>query len=137
MQPQTPSFSIEVFQQDWIPGFAAFHDDGKINETARAHVVINVGSLLAAVQCGDLDSKDLPYMIAESLMHEVIHTLEAWARVQFSEDRVEELLTKYREKYAQKTVWQYTPREPRLRWKTVVDGFRKYLAGVEKGDAGK
>jgi ketopantoate reductase len=109
---RTDKVSIEVFQQDWVPGFAAFHDDGQINETAKAHVIINIGSLLAAVQEGDLGAKDLPYMIAESLMHEVVHVLEAWAGVEFSEDRVEELLAKYREKYSQKTVWEYTGKEP-------------------------
>jgi hypothetical protein len=64
------------------------------------------------VQTGDLDKKDLPYFVAESLMHEVIHVLEAWAGVEFSEDRVEELLTKYREKYGQPTVWEYTGAAP-------------------------
>jgi len=99
--------SIHVFQHDWVPGFAAFHDDGCINETAKAHVILNLGSFMAAIQTEELDPKDLPYIVAESLMHEVIHVLEAWAGVEFSEDRVEALLTKYREKYDRATVWEY------------------------------
>lgn len=93
------SFSLEVYQHDWIPGFAAFHDDDSINETAKAHVVLNLGSLLSSVESEELPVKDLPYMIAETLMHEAIHALEAWAKVEFSEERVEHLLEKYREKY--------------------------------------
>ena len=112
-EADTPTISIEVYQHDWIPGFAAFHEpEGGLDDGAKAHVVLNLGSLMAAVQTGDLDKKDLPYIIAESLMHETIHALESWAKVEFSEDRVEELLTKYREKYERATVWEYTGAEP-------------------------
>lgn len=104
--------SIEIYQHDWIPGFASFHEDGSIQEGASAHVVLNLGSLLAAVQEGYLDKKELPYMIAESLMHETIHCLESWAHVEFSEDRIEALLTEYRKKYSRDTVWEYTGAEP-------------------------
>lgn len=110
--PAPSTFSVEIYQHDWIPGFAAFHNDHSINESAKAHVVLNLGSMLAAVKEGDLKSQDLPYLIAESLMHEVIHTLEAWANVEFSEDRVEGLLEKYREKYERDTIWEYTGKEP-------------------------
>lgn len=108
-----PQIRLEVYQHDWIPGFAAFHADGERDPNAACHVVLNLGSLLAAVQEGDLNSKDLPYLVAESLMHEAIHALEEWAKVEFSEDRVEALLTKYREKYSRETVWEYTGEEPR------------------------
>ncbi|MCU7877151.1 MAG: hypothetical protein KZQ84_10175, partial [Candidatus Thiodiazotropha sp. (ex Lucinoma borealis)] len=94
-----PGLTIEVHQQDWIPGFAAFFDDGSIQEGAPAHVVINIGANLLTVETIDLDVRDLPYMIAESLMHEIIHALESWAGAEFSEDRVEKLLEVYREKY--------------------------------------
>lgn len=112
VQPSPDRISIEVFQSDWRPGFAAFLDDGSLAEGAPAHVILNIGSLLSAVESKDLDSCDLPYLIAETLMHEVIHCLEAWAKVEFSEDRVEELLTKYREKYARATIWEYTGAPP-------------------------
>jgi len=71
--------TIEVYQQDWIPGFAAFSDDGSIQEGAKAHVAINVGSTLLMVEKGDIPKSEIPYMIAENIMHEVIHALEAWA----------------------------------------------------------
>jgi hypothetical protein len=100
---------LEVFQHDWIPGFASFHEDGSIQEGAVAHVALNLGTLLSCVDCGDLPKSDLPYMIAECLMHEAIHALESWARVEFSEDRVEALLESYRKKYRpiDETHWQY------------------------------
>ena len=87
---------VEVYQQDWIPGFAAYCHDGTMEEGAAAHVVLNVGVHMAAAEVGDVDPADLPYVVAENLMHEVIHVLEAWAGVEFSEERVEALLEKYR-----------------------------------------
>jgi hypothetical protein len=90
---------IEVYQEDWIPGFAAFHDDGNLRDTAKAHVVLNLAANLLAVEDGDIPKSDLPYIIAENIMHEVIHVLEAWCDQEFSEERVEALLTKYRDKY--------------------------------------
>lgn len=89
---------IEVFQQDWVPGFAAF-GEGSVEHEGHAHVVLNLGALLSAVANEDLDVKDLPYVIAESIMHEVIHALEEWACVEFSEDRVYALIQGYQEKY--------------------------------------
>lgn len=95
---KTDRISIRVYQQDFMPGFAAYVDDGEIDE-GKAHVLLNVGDFLATVKAGDVQPSELPYFIAESLMHEVIHVLEAWAGVEFSEDRVEALIEKYREKY--------------------------------------
>lgn len=104
--PKQDRVSIEIYQQDWIPGWAAFHDDGSIQEGSKAHVVLNLGSLLCAVESGDLAKSDLPYMVAESLMHEVIHVLEAWANVEFGEEKVERLLEKYRDHVGKDTIWQ-------------------------------
>ena len=87
---------IEIYQQDWIPGFAAFRNDSSIAE-GKAHVILNVGAFLAVVANKDVAPGDLPYCIAESLMHEVVHVFEAWAQVEFSEDRVEALIQKYRD----------------------------------------
>jgi hypothetical protein len=90
--------SVEVYQQDWCPGFAAFLDDGSVSQ-GKAHVCLNVGALMAAVEAQDVAKEDVPYLVAESLMHEFIHALEAWAGVEFSEDKVEALLEKYRVQY--------------------------------------
>ena len=87
--------TIEVRQDDWIPAFGAFAA-GSIEATGTAHVVLNVGAILAVVEEGDMEPADVPYMVAETIMHEVIHALEEWAGVEFSEDRVEELLDRYR-----------------------------------------
>ena len=91
---------IEVYQQDWMPGFAAFRDDGSVME-GTAHVGLNIGALMAAVVVKDVAKEEIPYLIAESIMHEVIHSLEAWAQVEFDEDKVDELLEKYKSHYRQ------------------------------------
>lgn len=90
---------IELYQYDWIPGFAAFMDDGRLQKDARAHVVLNLGAFMGALDSGEMKKEDLPYLIAESVMHEVIHVLESWAQKEFNEEKVEELLQKYRDKY--------------------------------------
>ena len=93
------NITIKIFQEDFIPGFAGLRTYEDQENCAHAHVVLNVGSLLAMVEQQDCEAKDLPYVIAESLMHEVVHVLESWAGVEFNEERVEELTEKYREKY--------------------------------------
>lgn len=87
---------VEFHQHDWMEGFAAFLDDGEqFNPDSKAFCVLNLGSLLATVKAGDIPAADLPYVIAESMMHEIIHVLEKWAGQEFSEERVEQLLEKY------------------------------------------
>lgn len=88
--------TIEFRQHDWIPGFAAFAPDAT-TPNGDAFCVLNLGSLLCAVATGDLPREELPYLIAESMMHEVMHAIEQWAGVEFSEERVEALLAKYTE----------------------------------------
>ena len=87
---------LELYQQDWMPGFAAFLDDGSIQENAHPKIGINIQAFMAAVAYKDLDKNDLPYVVAESIMHEFVHVLESWAGVAFNEEKVEELLKKYR-----------------------------------------
>jgi hypothetical protein len=89
---------IEIRQQDWIPGFAAFME-GSLKATGKAHVILNVGSLMALVKKKTIKSKEIPYFVAECLMHEVVHVLEEWAEVSFSEKKIHELIEKYQEKY--------------------------------------
>lgn len=111
--------TIEVYQHDFMPGFAAFMDDGSIQSDAKAHVSINVGSLLAACDMGDICKDELPYLIAESLMHEFVHVCESWAGVEFSEEKVEALIDKYREKYGKKSSKDYLD-DPET-WKGIGD----------------
>jgi len=89
------SLTIEFRQHDWIPGFAAFHANATTPQ-GQAFCVINLGSILATVEAGHVPAADVPYFIAESMMHEIMHALEQWAGVEFSEERVEALLEKYR-----------------------------------------
>ena len=88
--------TIDIGQWDWIPGFAAFLDDGTLREEKRGRMVLNIGAMLAAVATNDIAKEDLPYVVAESVMHEVAHILEAWCGVEFNDDRVETLIEKYR-----------------------------------------
>lgn len=90
-----PDHIIPFYQHDWIPGFAAFASPE--SSDAKPFIVLNLGACLGAVECGDIEKGELPYMIAESLMHEIVHALEHWAGVEFSEERVEGLLKRYRE----------------------------------------
>lgn len=88
---------IEFHQHDWIPGFAAFAPDATTpSPDARAFCVLNLGAILAAVETGDLPRADVPYIVAESMMHELMHALEQWAGCEFSEERIEALLDRYR-----------------------------------------
>lgn len=99
---------IEFRQVDWESGFAGYLDNGQ--PKGRAFCFLNIGTLLCAVDKGDLPAADLPYMIAESMMHEIIHALEAWAGVELSEEKVEALLVKYREAAGREgTFWEYAP----------------------------
>jgi len=84
---------LEVHQQDWIPGFAGY----AMADGMEPHIVLNIGDFMGCVEDRDIDPSELPYVVAESIMHEVIHKLEAWARVEFSEERVEALIERYRE----------------------------------------
>ena len=101
INPETnkPDVSITIYQADWIPGFAAYLHNYSLERPGKAHVVLNLGSLLSCVAAGDLERDELPYIVAECIMHEVIHVLEAWAGKEFSEERVEALIEKYRAKY--------------------------------------
>lgn len=89
---------IEVRQQDWMAGFAGFVV-GSMETEGPAHIALNLGALIAAVETGDLDPEDLPYVVAESIMHEVVHALEEWAGAEFSEERVRALIEDYRREW--------------------------------------
>jgi len=89
---------IKVHQHDWIPGWSAFAatDDGEF-PNGEAHIAIDIGGMVAALVNDQLGADEMPYFVAECIMHEVIHVLEQWAGVEFSEDRVEALIEKYQE----------------------------------------
>lgn len=89
------NLTIEFRQHDWIEGFAALLADDQPDFTKPAFCVLNLGGLLSLVKMGHAAPEDLPYIIAESMMHEIIHCLEQWAGVEFNEDRVEQLLAQY------------------------------------------
>ena len=88
---------VEFHQQDWIPGFAVFLPGATTTPpNSRAFCVLNLGSLMATVASGDVAPSDLPGFVVESLIHEVGHVVEQWAKIEFSEERVEALTEKYR-----------------------------------------
>lgn len=91
---------VEFHSHDWVPAFAAFLPNaGTKNPESTAFCVLNLSAFLENVETGDMDPADVPYLVAESMMHEIIHVLEQWAGVEFSEERVEALLDKYRTAY--------------------------------------
>lgn len=87
---------IEVYQWDWIPGFAAFINDGTLKKSGTARIALNVGAIIAAVEARDIAPSDVPLLVGETIIHEIGHALEAWCAVEFSEARVEALAMKYR-----------------------------------------
>lgn len=88
---------IEFHQQDFIPGFAAFLPGATTpSPDSKAFCVLNLGAMLSTVYHGRTKREDLPYFLADSIMHEVIHVLEQWAGVEFNEERVDALIEKYR-----------------------------------------
>jgi hypothetical protein len=97
----TDKISIEIRQQDFIPGFAAYAG-GSLKAEGKAHVVLNVAGLCGLVASKNVKAKDLPYFVAECLMHEFVHVLEEWASVKFSEKKVHALIEKYCEKYGKR-----------------------------------
>lgn len=93
--PQQPIVTIEVLQADGIEAFACYISPTV--QQGKAIIGLNIAASLAAAALGEVPKADLPYLIAEHLMHEVVHVLEEWAGVEFNEERVEALIAKYRE----------------------------------------
>ncbi len=96
-----PEITMQCYQQDWIPGFAAFiyYADRKgfrRKNKVKADIAINIGSFMALVASDNVDAKELPYILAETMMHEFIHVLEAYFQVEFSEEKVHKIIGKYR-----------------------------------------
>lgn len=88
---------VVFYQQDWIPGYAAFLPDSTTPQPeAKAFCVVNLGALLAGVVAGDMAREDIPYVLADSIVHELVHVLEQWAGVEFNEERVEAVIDRYR-----------------------------------------
>lgn len=89
---------LEVYQADGVKGFACYvSTDGEIS--GAPIIGLNVESLLGTVVFGDVEPKELPYFVADCIMHEVVHALEDWAKVEFSEQRIEALIEKYRRQF--------------------------------------
>lgn len=93
--------TIKVYQHDWVPGFGAYRS-GSLSKKAEAHVVLNLGGLLGLVVEKKIDKKDIPYHVAQTLMHEIVHALEEWAGKEFSEKKVAKLINSYYKKYGKK-----------------------------------
>ena len=87
----------DIVQADGVDGFA-FYKVGSVKDN-RCIIGLNVEAFVASVAMGQTKLKDLPYLLAESIMHEVIHALEDWAKVQFSHRKVNKLLKDYAEHY--------------------------------------
>ena len=86
---------IEFHQWDWIPVFAAFINE-KQNQDSKSFFVLNLGAFLSAIDRGELPREKLIPEVVESILHEIVHAVEKWADAEFSENRVDALLEKYR-----------------------------------------
>jgi predicted ATP-grasp superfamily ATP-dependent carboligase len=84
----------DIFQQDDIAAFGCYLD--KSIKKRRCLIGLNVNAFLAAVHSKDLSPRELPYTIAETIMHEIMHALEDWAKVEFSHRRINKLINEYR-----------------------------------------
>ncbi|MET7244128.1 hypothetical protein ABZT49_12230 [Methylobacterium sp. EM32] len=94
----TPSgIVVEFRQHDFIPGFAAYlHEEGKPFPDGKAFCAFNLSAFLQAhVELGETPAA-LAESLADTMVHEVVHVIEAWAGVEFSEARVERLIADYR-----------------------------------------
>jgi hypothetical protein len=89
---------VVVRQQDWMPGFAALieSEDGSATLGGEAHVLLNLGAILAGVELGTTDKSEAQNVIADSLVHELMHVVESWTQVEFGEEAIERLLVRYR-----------------------------------------
>ena len=89
--------NARVVQMDGIDGFACYLSPSA--RKGKTIIGLNVEALLAGIVVKDFTVKDLPYIVADSIMHEVIHALEDWSRIQFSEKKVNKLIGEYRKHY--------------------------------------
>jgi hypothetical protein len=87
----------DVVQADGIQGFACYLSPSM--KDRRCIIGLNVEAFMGCVATGQIKQKDLPYILAESIMHEVIHALEEWAKVKFSHRKVNKLIKAYSEHY--------------------------------------
>ncbi|MCJ2084202.1 DUF2829 domain-containing protein [Methylobacterium sp. J-090] len=94
----TPSgITVEFRQHDFMPGFAAYlHQEGKPFPDGKAFCAIDLSAILLSHAVTDGTRAELAETIADTMVHEVIHVIEAWAGAEFSEARVEGLIARYR-----------------------------------------
>ena len=97
----------DIVQADGVKGFA-FYNPGAVKRS-RCVIGLNVEAFVASVALGQIKLKDLPYLMAETIMHEVIHALEDWAKVAFSHKRINKLIWAYSEHYFGKDGVEGTP----------------------------
>lgn len=108
-QKKSKIINIKLYQQDWMPGFAAYLVNAKtksnfLSKQAKPHanITLNVGAMLALVKAKEVSTKELPYIITECLLHEIVHVLEDYCNIEFNEERVEQLVNKYQDYYTKK-----------------------------------
>lgn len=89
---------VDIIQADGIDGFGCYLQNS-VRKNKRCIIGVNVEALMAAVAMKDLKVEDVPYIFAETIMHEVIHSLEDWAKVEFSHKKVDKLIAAYRRHY--------------------------------------
>ena len=87
----------DIVQADGIDGFGCYLQ-GSVKDK-RCIIGLNIEALMGLVDAKELKVEDVPYVLAETVMHEVIHSLEDWAKVEFSHKKVDKLIEEYRRHY--------------------------------------
>lgn len=92
MRKPKPAIRIKVFNTPpWQPAFG-WYTVGTVRRTKAAQIDVNVLALLNAHKGGAIPKKELPYFLSRVVMHEVVHALEDWARVEFNHHKIGALL---------------------------------------------
>lgn len=87
------SFVISAIRYDKMNAFGAYLSPSIKN--GKGLVFLNIEGTIGACLENDINPKEL---IVETLMHEVGHALEQWYDIEFSENRMEEIIEEYRRK---------------------------------------
>lgn len=88
------TFKIKVIRYEDIDAFGAYATTSVKKDEGL--VLLNVESnLLASLDEPDISFKE---MIVSTLMHEIGHALEEWFDMEFSEDRLENIIDSYYQK---------------------------------------
>jgi len=90
------TIKIKVIRDDSCSlGFAAYLHPS-LTRDGEAQVLLNIEATFHACVDHDINPKEF---LIENIMHEVGHAMEEYLDLEFNEDRIEEIIAKYRKRY--------------------------------------